>query len=307
MPGVGRGIALALLFALVSCGQGPADGPDLFDTWILSGGDWRSADSGPRPDLGLGSVFVYDEAAREVLLYGYGQTWTWNGEWTRLRPAASPRAGGSMAAAYDPSRQMVVVFGGATESTSQPAKVGSRVSVDETWTWDGVNWSRLEPVHRPPGAQESSMAWDPAANQLVLIDRPLSGAEVVPSTWVWDGVDWILRSSSTPQPGGAMYTDSLRNMAMALDATGSYGLSGGGWVRMSDVKTDRGLAKAMSFGLDECTDDSNTRVLDDAGWRTVSTKTKPHRRAWSLLAYDSTIGGLVMFGVSSRNYCPGLG
>jgi hypothetical protein len=44
--------------------------------------------------------------------------------------APSPRAGAAMA--FDPAASQLVMFGG-----------GAFVSLDETWTWDGVAWSLL--------------------------------------------------------------------------------------------------------------------------------------------------------------------
>jgi hypothetical protein len=54
------------------------------------------------------------------------------------RPALlSARHGHAMA--YDVARGKVVLFGG-----------WGSVVYQDTWEWDGIGWSQLHPVHRPP-------------------------------------------------------------------------------------------------------------------------------------------------------------
>ncbi len=59
------------------------------------------------------------------------ESWTWShGRWERTATAPTRRRGA--AAAYDPVRQRVVLFGGTDE----------RGLLGDTWQFDGTNWSR---------------------------------------------------------------------------------------------------------------------------------------------------------------------
>jgi hypothetical protein len=139
---------------------------------------------------------AYDAARGQVVLFGgccrgadyLGDTWTWDGtDWTKRRPAHSPRAGEFIGMAYDAARGQVVLYGG------------------DTWTWDGTDWTKVMPAHSPPGTPYWGMAYDAAREQVVLfgIDPP--------NTWTWDGTDWTEHVPAHSPP--ARYY-----MGMAYDA-----------------------------------------------------------------------------------------
>jgi hypothetical protein len=88
---------------------------------------------------------AYDEAARQVVLFGSeatdggGLTWTWDGSaWSQRHPKHEPpwRLGAGMA--YDAATQEVLLFGG-----------GGHGFLGDTWTWDGSDWTRQHPAHSP--------------------------------------------------------------------------------------------------------------------------------------------------------------
>ena len=108
----------------------------LGDTWTFDGSTWTLADTtGPAPRLGASAV--YDEARREVVMFGGstrgafdGSTWTWEGTRWKERATTGPSARGAAAMSYDPVRRVVVLFGGR-------AADGER---GDTWEWDGRRW-----------------------------------------------------------------------------------------------------------------------------------------------------------------------
>src|SRR2546429_77956 len=53
--------------------------------------------------------------------------------------------------AYDAATHTVVLFGG-----------GDRFLLNDTWTWDGSDWTQQAPATSPPIRQRASMAYDNA-------------------------------------------------------------------------------------------------------------------------------------------------
>jgi hypothetical protein len=140
-----------------------------------------------QPVTGFGFSAVDDQSMHQLVLFGgvdsYSTTWLWNGRrWTLAHPSASPQGRFGAAAAYDPRTGMVMLYGG---------RLGPGQVVDDTWGWDGTTWHELDTgTGSPPVGEGSSMAWDSAGRQMVL----LAGDE----TWVWSE----LRSIWVRQPRG---------------------------------------------------------------------------------------------------------
>ena len=121
--------------------------------------------------------------------------WRWDGAaWSEVEaPGPAPTARSFFAAAHDPVRDVVVVYGG---------EDADGVS-DETWEWDGAAWRRFEAS--APGARAAgSLAWDPGSSRVVLYSG--NGADAEPGVirddaWAWDGKAWTRLAESGPVPG----------------------------------------------------------------------------------------------------------
>lgn len=84
--------------------------------------------------------------------------------------------------AYDSVQGQVVLFGGAALDNNT-----NTVFLNDTWVWDGTNWTEKLPVTSPPARARHSMAYDTALNQTVLFGgRALNGA-YDGDTWTWFG------------------------------------------------------------------------------------------------------------------------
>src|SRR5262249_15461936 len=121
----------------------------------------------PSPRTGAG--MAYDAAQGQMVLFGgrtyagrlFSDTWTWNGAgWTKRSVAHSPPPRSAMGMAYDAARQEIVMFGGW-------GKIGRR-RLNDTWTWDGNDWTVHHPVHRPPPRGDMGMAYDAADAEVVM-------------------------------------------------------------------------------------------------------------------------------------------
>ncbi len=122
----------------------------LLDTWTWNGVAWREKTPTRQPPPRYEPMMVYDAARANTVLFS-GQrwdgevrpdTWTWDGsEWTNLSPPAPlPTARSGAAAAYDPERREVILFGGFFRPENY---VGPEIFYGDTWAWDGARWTLL--------------------------------------------------------------------------------------------------------------------------------------------------------------------
>src|SRR5262249_15522088 len=81
------------------------------------------------------------------------------------------------AMAFDAVRGNIVLFAGAS---SNP--------VQDTWTYDGVDWTQRFPTTVPYGNTNHAMAWDPVRQRVVMCSSTY--------TWEWDGTNWSQLDSS---------------------------------------------------------------------------------------------------------------
>ena len=140
----------------------------------------------PSPRL---APLAYDAATQTVVLFGggniqtlvsggiaYGDTWNWNGTtWVQALPASSPSARTLTAMSYSPELVALVLFGGAVG--------GDWVnSADDTWTWNGINWTQIQPATVPPNRYAFGMAYDPV-DKVVLMFGGFSTADARGGPW----------------------------------------------------------------------------------------------------------------------------
>ncbi len=175
----------------------------LQDTWVWKVDHWipETPTTVPprRHDFGM----AYDDVHGQVVMFGGAttltnypelqDTWTWDGtNWTPQSTATKPANRYGPAFAYDPVRQAVVMFGGATDAT------GNSAAFADTWTWDGQAWTQLTIASSPTGRFQPEMAWDAARKRLVMFGGRLSGLSFA-DAWEWDGTQWVQIGASDPQ------------------------------------------------------------------------------------------------------------
>jgi len=159
------------------------------DTWVWDGTDWTPKTPLHKPDARVAAAIAYDAARGQVVLFGgwnyhwdnLGDTWVWDGDdWTSMGPANKPSPRHWPAMAYDAARREVVLFGG-----DELSGIGDK---DDTWVWDGTDWTPKTPLHKPDPRKLHAMAYDAVRGQVVLFGGLLVSSDH--TTWVWDGDDW---------------------------------------------------------------------------------------------------------------------
>jgi hypothetical protein len=155
--------------------------------------------------------------------------------------------------AFYPPRGTVVLWGGFTTT-----------DLNDTWEWNGIDWTQITTTNSPTPRRASDMAYDPVNGELVLFSGYLQGSD----TWTFDGVDWTQQSPLTTPSARfdhSMVTDTLRGRIVMFGGPGA----------------------------------SDTWEWDGTDWRNRSTATLPSARSDTYLAFDSVRNEVLMFGSSA--------
>jgi RHS repeat-associated protein len=180
-------------------------GGGLGDTWTWNGTNWTQQAPSAGPSSRSGPSMAYDGGRGNVVLFGgYGccdgvggqiylnDTWTWSGvSWTRQTPAQSPSVRSLAGMDYYPPTGRSVLFGGEI-----PTGIGSEQD-NGTWTWDGSNWTVLQPSNVPFPREAAPLVNDPAWGAMLMfgglggvIGNSPPGAHDLDETWMWNG-NWL--------------------------------------------------------------------------------------------------------------------
>ena len=150
-------------------------------TLEFDGYEWM--DTGIAPPLGVIAIGWHGSSARIVAIDNSGGTWQFDGmQWSQAASASPVRVNAALA--YDPLRDMLVMFGG-----SGPTGI-----TNDLFEWDGASWTQRFPTNLPPASVEPTMCWNGATGRIFM------AAAGSPNAFEWDGVDWVLVSTQTPTP-----------------------------------------------------------------------------------------------------------
>ena len=166
------------------------------DTWLWDGSRWIRADSATGPEERASAAIANDTARHRLVLFGGGNTndtWEWDGgHWIAIVPAGPPPpARRRHALAYDAARRRILLFAGVAAD--------GRL-LDDTWTWDGVQWTALAPGTSPPRRSGAAAAYDPGRGRVVLFGGADEGDRKWGDTWEWDGAAWSQRATKPAPP-----------------------------------------------------------------------------------------------------------
>ena len=184
-----------------------------FDTtWVWDGTDWTQvAKKNPPPQRALAAMW-YDPNLKKTVMYGgigrlssdgrlvrFSDMWTFDGnQWTQVnavkdKPGTSTGTPGMRYGAQvsvDPTTNKVVLFGGIRVDTDS-AGLLTQVYADDTWQFDGTNWTKLSPNVVPPGRENAGLTFDPIRNELVMFSG--FAATYKSDTWGFTNGAWHQR------------------------------------------------------------------------------------------------------------------
>ncbi|MCA8964367.1 MAG: hypothetical protein H6838_10870 [Planctomycetes bacterium] len=287
---------------------------------------WTTFQGGAVPPPRFGHALAFDAARGRTILFGgsdvlfgnYGDTWEWDGAtWTQRTPTTSPPPREQHVMAYDPLRQRVVLRGGI--SATPPY-----AEYDDTWEWDGANWTAVNTAHQPPPfGLQSGVVTSNANNPELLFDRTrgrltLFLDDLGDGIWEYDGVDWsqvVPASLPAGRTYAAMAFDPVRAEAVLFGGFSLAGIHGNTWLwdgRRWDVAQPAPAPSARS-GHSMVFDVARNEVvlfggapqsgpaLDDTWiwngtWTQAQPANRPPRRDFAGMAWHGASQRVVLFG-----------
>jgi hypothetical protein len=121
------------------------------------------------------------------------QAWRFQGGTWAVQPGPLPPLRYECSLGYDAAHNQTVLFGGHSPSTG--------LDLDETWLWNGISWTPVNPPTRPSARQGAAMACDYRRGVVVLFGgRVVNIGTDLNDTWEWNGTSWQLRALPSSPP-----------------------------------------------------------------------------------------------------------
>ena len=170
------------------------------DTWEDANNTWTNITSlvtGTPPGL-VRAKMVWDAFDHEIVLYGgddhagSGTTETWifkNMTWSESTLSPTPGARTYFQMVYDPQKSAVLLFGGSPTSDSGTC-------YQDTWVFQGGNWTKLTPLVSPSVRGYGMMADHPPGGYVVLYGG-YTNTVWLSDTWTF-GADAVVWGNATP-------------------------------------------------------------------------------------------------------------
>lgn len=231
--------------------------------------------------------------------------------WRQIVTQNAPAGRYTHGLAYDIHRNVTVLFGGDSPTSSPRA--------NDTWEFDGTDWTEITPAQSPPGRAniDQALVYDSARTKVVLFGG-LGASGYLSDTWEYNGATWNQITGQSPQrrDSHAMVFDSQRGLTVLF---GGYSASGsrlndtweytGTWHQVSlsqsplgryhhamayDVSRNRTVLFGGLDGSDVVL--SDTWEYDGTTWHVITPTQSPPARHNHSMAYDSNRGVTVLFG-----------
>ncbi len=230
------------------------------DTWAYQNGSWSNLEAPTGPVL-FSPDCAYDSIRDRVVLFGYttvagnreAKTFEFDGtQWIDRNPLTAPGSDqhvtSSQTLAFDPTRGVTVM-----------------VFEDETWEWDGIDWTQKLPTSQPLHYYGQRLVYHGGRGTVLYLEQAYNPHRNV--LWEWDGSNWTVIDNDGPSRNGVgLAYDELRD-------------------------------RLVLFGGYESGDNfDETWEWDGTAWTQATPATVPDARSGCSLAYDETTGRVVMFG-----------
>jgi hypothetical protein len=254
----------------------------LGDFWKYQSGAWESVTADGTPASCSTPNSAYDTNRQKlVVVCADSGTFEWDG--AAWKPAAGlktvPPARRFSSMAYDPNLKKIVLFGGFNDLSY----------VDETWLWDGTEWTRQK-KNPAPARSLASMWFDPNLKKIVIyggIGRVTTTDRITrfSDMWTFDGNGWAELKPSGGTPG------SRYGAQATVDPRSDHVLLFGGL----RVDTPPPVPPATT-STDVQVYANDTWEWDGSVWKRLSTDGLPPPRENGAMAFDPTRNEIVMFG-----------
>jgi hypothetical protein len=246
---------------------------------------------------------AYDAERGETIIFGghwsssyYPETWTFDtatGNYTQKSPDTFVSGRRDHAMAYDPVNKEIIMFGGYRADGTL---------LNDTWSWDGTDWTLLSPAASPSARYDHVMAARPSDGAILLFGG-YTGSHTN-ETWLWNGTTWSQLSPETvPNANNTYYNamtyhEGLGGWFLYSENQGTTWLfNGTNWSQLTtavhpntgarpQIVYDASRGEVVLNGGDDL--DSETWVFTAGEWAQKSPSTVPNRRRGNVIVYDST-------------------
>ena len=282
---------------------------------------WTLRSPTHHPVGGSGRQMAYDSDRSVTVEFGgsngnpNSETWEYDGtDWTQKSPAHAPLPTEYSSMAYDANRHVTVLFGG---SAFDP--MTGMYNSDETWEWNGTDWTKRTPTTSPPGRVYPALVYDSNRHVCVLFGGFQFGPTLnLGDTWEYDGTTWTHKTpahSPDPRDGHAMAFDSVRGVTVLfggqtfVTSNDTWEWDGTDWTQRNPSHPPT-VRRDMVMGFDVMrgqtimfggtapgfVQSSLTMAWDGVDWEVLLPVTSPIGRDGAAMDYDSARHVIVMFG-----------
>ncbi|HUP45738.1 MAG TPA: kelch repeat-containing protein [Thermoanaerobaculia bacterium] len=256
------------------------------ETWEFDGTRWiRRFPAGEQPPGRSSHVMVYDSNRARMIVFGgrtgnelRNDTWVYRGdwfnrEWVQIDTPNAPAARQFAAAAFDPLRDRMILFGGQEFVENEEGDLTSRELYD-MWEFDGTTWTRV--LESGPQIRKPLLTYDESRDQVILLGHD---AETATQMYVWDrsAEEW---SQVTPEDLPPCVNES--GIAYDSDKQLVY-IMGGVCIPPSNPQNS-------SKTTDEL------YAWDGTNWELIEDERTLFRTSNAAFAYDARWKELVLFG-----------
>jgi len=273
-------------------GPDAGDGSDGGDVDAGDGSDGGDVDAGPFDAGPLGWTalapatapsprsapgLAWDSTRNRAVLFGgwgptsggtscpcahHSDTWEFDGStWTEIATPTSPLGRQEPGLVFDSVRGVLVMFSGFRFTPTG--------GLDDTWEYDGTDWTQITPPTSPPARRGVGMAYDASRGRVVAFGG--RNGSHWNDTWEYDGATWTEASPAT--------SPSIRaHVGMTYDPIGERVVLFGGRTGSSTSSSNE------------------TWAYDGSTWRLLTPSASPPRRYAATLAPLPALGGIVLFG-----------
>ena len=165
----------------------------------------------------------------------------------RVGPSFTQRSHPPHGSAPSPERWpgKIVLFGGESYGP---------MHFNDTWEWDGANWSMASPSTSPSARVYASAA---VANGKLIMFGGEAAAQPLGDTWSWDGTNWTeLQPTASPSARGYAQMGSLRDTPVLFGGADAqdnvladtWTWTGTTWVSVPAAEADPSADSSGSMG-----------------------------------------------------------
>lgn len=251
--------------------------------WTYANGMWTQITDDNRPKTCDSPAGAYDSDRKVYeIVCEAGNVWEFDGTtWTNKKDSKDkPTIARLRSVAYDANIKKTVLFGGYDETNF----------LDQTWLWDGTNWTRVK--KNPPTQRGQAVMWYDATMKKTIVYGGIgrqdteSRIERFGDMWSFDGSGWTNMKVDPASTPGLRYST-----AYTVDPRTGHALVFGGLLYNKD-----------SAGIETQKYVNDLWDWNGSKWTQLTNATGPDIRENSGFTFDPVSNRMVIFGGYNGRY-----